>query len=431
MTIKDTNDLAPNESLLHHRIEKRSMSTKRRTFAFITLFYETKSSARKRTMSMMNKRAQQTTYLGKYQISNESRYHFSFHFQSVVRRWANGRERRSVYTNENCNLLRDRDPNTIFRYSARSKKDHFRHWPYSMSPLSSASIRLLRSPPKQEQKIAENPFKILDAPKIQDDFYLNLVDWSSTNILAVGLDTSVYLWFGNTGQAMRLCDLQFEWDLVTSVSWSERAQFLAVGTYKGKTQSNSFHINQPRNICLGLVQIWDAAAKRKVVSFARHTARAGALAWNQHSICSGSRDGFIIHNDIRSNQQLRKLGAHGQEVCGLKWSPDKRLLATGGNDNRLFIWNQTSTKPLLTYKDHQAAVKAIAWSPHQQGILASGGGTADRIIRFWNTSTGSSLHSVDSGSQVRQSFSRKISLFHNFRFVIWPGRNMPMNLFQR
>ena len=35
---------------------------------------------------------------------------------------------------------------------------------------------------------------MLDAPSLQDDFYLNLVDWSSQNMLAVGLGTCVYLW---------------------------------------------------------------------------------------------------------------------------------------------------------------------------------------------------------------------------------------------
>ena len=29
---------------------------------------------------------------------------------------------------------------------------------------------------------------------MQDDFYLNLVDWSSHNVLAVGLGNCVYLW---------------------------------------------------------------------------------------------------------------------------------------------------------------------------------------------------------------------------------------------
>lgn len=28
------------------------------------------------------------------------------------------------------------------------------------------------------RKIAEKPYKVLDAPALSDDFYLNLVDWS-------------------------------------------------------------------------------------------------------------------------------------------------------------------------------------------------------------------------------------------------------------
>lgn len=45
-------------------------------------------------------------------------------------------------------------------------------------------------------------------------------------------------------------------------------------------------------------------------------------------------------------------------------------------------------------------MKAIGWSPHQSGLLASGGGTQDRHIRFWNTHTLQPLLSVDTGSQV-------------------------------
>lgn len=96
----------------------------------------------------------------------------------------------------------------------------------------------------------------------------------------------------------------------------------------------------------------------------------------------------------------RKLTGHKQEVCGLKWSPDHQHLASGGNDNKLFVWNMNSTIPVQTYNEHLAAVKAIAWSPHQHGLLASGGGTADRCIRFWNTLTCQPLQCVDTGSQV-------------------------------
>lgn len=98
---------------------------------------------------------------------------------------------------------------------------------------------------------------------------------------------------------------------------------------------------------------------------------------------------------------LYRCSAHRSEVCGLKWSPDNRQLASGGNDNQLCIWSLNSSSPMMKFSEHTAAVKAIAWSPHQHGLLASGGGTADRCIRFWNTATNFKLNTIDTGSQVR------------------------------
>lgn len=51
----------------------------------------------------------------------------------------------------------------------------------------------------------------------------------------------------------------------------------------------------------------------------------------------------------------------------------------------LLIWDRRKLSDrLLHLSAHCAAVKALDWSPHQSGLLASGGGTADRTIRFWN-----------------------------------------------
>jgi len=227
-------------------------------------------------------------------------------------------------------------------------------------------------------------FKILDAPDLQDDFYLNLVDWSSQNVLSVGLGACVYLWSACTSQVTKLCDMTPDNDTVTSVSWSERGNFVAVGTHRG------------------YVQIWDVLANKKVNTLEGHTARVGALAWNGDNLSSGSRDRLILQRDIRTPPLAseRKLAGHRQEVCGLKWSPDNQYLASGGNDSKLFVWNSSSIQPVHTFTEHLAAVKAIAWSPHHPGLLASGGGTADRCIRFWNTLTGQAMQSVDTGSQV-------------------------------
>ncbi|GKD00467.1 FIZZY-related 2-like protein [Tanacetum coccineum] len=84
----------------------------------------------------------------------------------------------------------------------------------------------------------------------------------------------------------------------------------------------------------------------------------------------------IITNSLCKLCDIKELSLHGcsdtilELVCGLKWSYDNRELASGGNDNRLFVWNQHSTQPVLKYCEHTAAVKAIAWSTHVHGLLA-------------------------------------------------------------
>jgi cell division cycle protein 20 (cofactor of APC complex) len=52
------------------------------------------------------------------------------------------------------------------------------------------------------------------------------------------------------------------------------------------------------------------------------------------------------------------------------------------------------------YSQHQAAVKAVSWCPWQPGVLATGGGTADKTIKIWNINSGTLLNSVDAKSQV-------------------------------
>lgn len=235
---------------------------------------------------------------------------------------------------------------------------------------------------KKTRKIPKIPFKVLDAPALQDDFYLNLLDWSDNNLLSVGLSSCVYLWSAADGKVFKVCDLGSE-DLVTSVSWSKVGNQLSVGTNSGE------------------VHIWDINKVKKIRTMEGHSARVGTIAWGKECIVSGSRDKSILLRDVRSQRShYEKLQAHKQEVCGLKWSFDDQMFCSGGNDNKLFIWTPKSREPIFKSNKHKAAVKALAWSPHQHGLLASGGGTADRCIRFWNAHLGKMTNVVDTGSQV-------------------------------
>lgn len=235
---------------------------------------------------------------------------------------------------------------------------------------------------QSKRKINKLPYKVLDAPALQDDFYLNLIDWSHQNYLAVGLASNVYLWNGDNSKVTKLCDLGLS-DTVTSVGWALKGPIFSLGTNNGE------------------VHIWDINKIKRIRTLHGHSNRVGSIAWNSTVISTGSRDKTILNRDIRTNSPfISKLQGHKQEICGLKWSPDEQQLCSGGNDNKLMIWNSKSINPVLKFSDHIAAVKAVAWSPHQHGLLASGGGTADRNIRFRNTLTGETLRSIDTGSQV-------------------------------
>lgn len=303
---------------------------------------------------------------------------------------------------ENSSIVSSTMP--MFRYSERMEnilptsafvnKHHFSH-----SPISNASVHLLYSPKKTVRRIPKVPYKVLDAPDLQDDFYLNLIDWSSSNVLSVGLGACVYLCNAQTNNVQLLCDLTHTQlpagsnnqtnivgsDTVTSVAWADWANILAVGTARGH------------------VHIYDVTTQKRLQSMCKHTSRVGTLAWNDWTLCSGSRDRSIVEHEIRQQSAVHIFHGHTQEVCGLKWSPDKSILASGGNDNRLFLWSKSQpSQPLHTFNDHLAAVKAIAWSPHQHGLMASGGGTADRHIRFRSALTCQTLSVCDTGSQVCQ-----------------------------
>lgn len=95
--------------------------------------------------------------------------------------------------------------------------------------------------------------------------------------------------------------------------------------------------------------------------------------------------------------------AHTEEVCGLKWSTEGNLLASGGNENIIYIWEASSmstSKFLHKFDEHRAAVKALAWCPFQFNVLASGGGTNDGCIKIWNIQRGACIDSISTNTQA-------------------------------
>lgn len=250
---------------------------------------------------------------------------------------------------------------------------------------------------QRAKEIETKPFKILEAPGLIDDFYTSALDWNSSNVVALALPKTVFLWNATTTCTTQMTDpappaskdpKSLKRAAFCSVTWRPyHSETLTVGKRGGMVQ------------LLDVVNLDAPGAQINI-----HTRRVGALAWSPGGelLASGSKDQYLCLYDPRKETQVVQLTAHQQEICGIKWEPiDGNLFASGGNDNLLIVWDKRKvSSPLFTFTNHKAAVKALAWSPHRKGILVSGGGTADRHMKYWDAGVGALLDDIDTGSQV-------------------------------
>lgn len=91
--------------------------------------------------------------------------------------------------------------------------------------------------------------RTLDAPDLVDDYYLNLLDWGSGNVLAIALGNTVYLWDATNGSTSELVTVEDENGPVTSVNWAPDGRHIAVGLNNSE------------------VQLWDTASYKQVFIF--------------------------------------------------------------------------------------------------------------------------------------------------------------------
>ena len=62
----------------------------------------------------------------------------------------------------------------------------------------------------------------------------------------------------------------------------------------------------------------------------------------------------------------------------------KFYFASGGNDNKVFVWDLRKNQIISTIREHSAAVRALKWNPMKSNTLISAGGEEDKRIVIWN-----------------------------------------------
>lgn len=187
---------------------------------------------------------------------------------------------------------------------------------------------------------------------------------------------------------------------------------------------------------MGSIGLYDLERRALVRTIAGHQKRVSSLSFS-NVLYSGSKDSQILCHDIKlQNSIVGRFTNHKGEVCGLSHSPSG--LVSGSNDNTAMIWDLNMGRLRHTLTGHKGAVKALAWCPWQRNLLATGGGSKDKCIKFWNIDTGRCVNTVNAESQVSSLIwnpnEKELLSAHGFsnnQLSLWkvhcPSNSVPRN----
>ncbi|NEP63169.1 MAG: TIR domain-containing protein, partial [Symploca sp. SIO2G7] len=97
-------------------------------------------------------------------------------------------------------------------------------------------------------------------------------------------------------------------------------------------------------------------------------------------VASVGQDSRTIQLRTRAGQQLGTLTGHKAEVYSVEFSPNGRLIVSGGRDQTVRLWSR-SRRLLKTFKGHQGDVNSVGFSPDSRTIVS---GSDDTTVKLWS-----------------------------------------------
>ena len=189
----------------------------------------------------------------------------------------------------------------------------------------------------------------------------------SEMLISGSKDKTIFFWDVKTGGKRGQPIKEFASEIMAiAVSPDEYSSIFVIGDGEGRIQS------------------WNWNSRRKIKSFiaqgSSNRSPINSLAFSPDGkiLVSGGDDNSIKLWDVDSGKDLNS-GKHSARVRTVAFSPDGKLIASGDDSGIIKIWD-VKTMENVVLPTHDNAVTSLTFSPDGK-TLASG--SKDRTVRFW------------------------------------------------
>ena len=90
--------------------------------------------------------------------------------------------------------------------------------------------------------------------------------------------------------------------------------------------------------------------------------------------------------------------SHGDSVNTVAFSPDRQLLASGGDDNTVILWDVTDRRKLKVFTGPSKSVMSVVFSPDGKLLAAA---SLDGFVRLWDVLSKRGLPSLTHSGWVK------------------------------
>ncbi|MDQ6693298.1 MAG: hypothetical protein M3014_02620, partial [Chloroflexota bacterium] len=189
------------------------------------------------------------------------------------------------------------------------------------------------------------------------------------------------IWRAEDGQVVRLLNQEY---IQSSVAYSADGHYIVTAGNDidplGKSISNT-------------AMVWDATGDRELPTLAAHTNAvnganamyAAAYSPDRRYVATAGQDGTATIWEANSGQVVNTLRGHSRDVDSVAWSPDGLSIATASQDGTVKIWESAGGHERSTIRGHTDIVRSVEYSPDGRSLVTA---SDDKTTRVWDAATG-------------------------------------------